>query len=163
MCFFQDIHRREQDSAWICARAWWHWWMYPFRNLHFRHLCMLFVNYRTKKSHFTNCFMMLLNATIQLSVTGRLCEFECLRLWKRAVFHRVNIHCNCNIFFLSLNSIFPKCTLKWVAIALWFVCFRIFSIRWMFRALEVYLWTNSEMLLKSQVSLFSLTPFNCLR
>ncbi len=26
---FQDIHRRPQDSAWICVRAWWHWWMYP--------------------------------------------------------------------------------------------------------------------------------------
>ncbi|XP_050989872.1 calpain-1 catalytic subunit [Labeo rohita] len=27
-------------------------------------------------------------ALMDLSVTGRLCEFECLRLWKRAVFHR---------------------------------------------------------------------------
>ncbi len=102
---FQDIHRRPQDSAWICVRAWWHWWMYPqiwrirvrkgFQGSVFQ---MSFVYYRV--SHFIKCFMMLFNTTTQLRVTGRLSEFECFCLWKRALFLRVIIHRKCNIFYI---------------------------------------------------------------
>ncbi len=124
---FQDIHRRPQDSAWICVRAWWHWWMYPqiwrirvrkgFQGSVFQ---MSFVYYRI--SHFIKCFMMLFNTTTQLSVTGRLSEFECLRLWKRAVFLKVKVQDISNCFIIAY-SIFKMhiIKVKWFAIALLFV------------------------------------------